>query len=239
MALIEITSPAELPDEPLVTWAAQRLGPAVRAWRSGDAVAVASLGLSGRDRLAVTGAPATVAILVQHAFAELGPSLRPIGAASLITALCARAPSLGLVAKTFGWMQTDVAPPPDDRARLLADVELPTVAGLLDAAFPDSHARPGRPGVRRWWGTCHDGRLAAVTADAWSAPALGFVAGVATLDSARGRGLGRVVVTTAVHTLVREHGWAALMVDSDNTAARRLYASLGMRFREIAAARST
>src|SRR5262249_16182299 len=59
------------------------------------------------------------------------------------------------------------------------------------------------------------------TADAWSAPTVGFVAGVATSATARGQGLGRAVVATAVHRLVGDHGRVALMVDADNPPARR------------------
>lgn len=234
--ITEVRSSRELPDDGLVAWAAQRFGPAVRAWRSRDAVAVASRDLSTRDRLVVRGSPGPVSRLVRHAFAEVGPSLRPLGDPQLIRAVCERVPGLG-PASAFGWMQTDTAPAPDGRAGVLGDADRPEVADLLDAAFPGSYARPGAPGVRRWWGVrdARTGRLVAVTADAWSAPTVGFVAGVATRGSARGQGLGRAVVATAVHRLVGDHGRVALMVDADNAAARRVYASLGLAWHDIAA----
>ncbi|MHB1432162.1 MAG: GNAT family N-acetyltransferase, partial [Streptosporangiaceae bacterium] len=78
--------------------------------------------------------------------------------------------------------------------------------------------------------------VAACAADAWSAPDVGLLAGVATSVRARGRGLGRAVTATALSTLIREHGTAALMVDGANTAARALYESLGMIYRPIRAA---
>ena len=236
--ITELRSSRELPTDALVAWAAQRFGPGVRAWRSGDSVAVASLDLSTRDRLVVRGSPGPVRDLVRHAFAEVSPSLRPLGDPELIAEVSERMPELG-TARSFGWMQTDTAPAPDERAGVVAAADLTEVADLLDAAFPASYARPGLAGVRRWWGVrdARTGRLAAVTADAWSAPTLGFVAGVATRNAARGQGLGRAVVATAVHALVRDHSRVALMVDAGNSAARRLYASLGLAWHDIAAAR--
>ena len=235
--ITEVRSSGQLPADGLVAWAAQRFGPAVRAWRSGDAVAVASRDLSTRDRLVVRGSPDPVSHLVRHALAEIGPSLRPLGDPELIRAVCARVPELG-PPSSFGWMQTATAPAPDTRVGVLADADRPEVTELLDAAFPRSYARPGDPGVRRWWGARDaGGRLVAVTADAWSAPTVGFVAGVATSAAARGQGLGRAVVATAVHRLVGDHGRVALMVDADNPPARRLYASIGLTWHDIAATR--
>lgn len=74
-------------------------------------------------------------------------------------------------------------------------------------------------------------------ADAWSAPGVGFLAGVATAERARGRGAGSAVCGLALDGLVAEHGTAALIVDTWNTAAIRLYRRLGLSWRPLAAAR--
>jgi ribosomal protein S18 acetylase RimI-like enzyme len=111
------------------------------------------------------------------------------------------------------------------------------VAELLYDAYPNSYARPGLAGVRRWAGTFDtEGELAAVAADAWSAPGVGYLAGVATRPSARRLGFGLAAFRFALDTLVAEHGRAALMVDSANTGALGLYQRMGMSWRELGAA---
>ncbi|MFG3437468.1 GNAT family N-acetyltransferase [Nonomuraea sp. NPDC047897] len=114
-----------------------------------------------------------------------------------------------------------------------ADEEVRT---LLAGHAPTSYAVPGGPGVRRWAGLRLDGRLAAVAADAWSAPSVGFLAGVATAAPLRGRGLAERVCRWVSHELVADHGRAALMVDDDNPAAVKVYERLGYRRRRVLAA---
>lgn len=79
-------------------------------------------------------------------------------------------------------------------------------------------------------------RVAACAADAWSAPSVGLLGGVATAIRAQGRGLGKRVTATAISALVRDYGAAALMVDAGNVAAHALYRSLGMTYRSMRAA---
>lgn len=250
----ELTDPAAVQDaaagDPLLSWAAQGLGtrPGVRAWvrRSAGgsvrAVACAHRDLSRRDRLAVRGEPAAAADLVDGALAEVGPTYRVLGTATLVEQLVARRPGLEPT-PVFWWMQTDRPPPPPGPATTwdVADVE---VAAVLRAANPGSYAWPGGSGVRRWAG-CRDqasGRLLAVGADAWSAErvaaaaGVGFVAGIATLPQARGRGLGGAVTALLLRDLVARHGLAALMVDDAAGPARRLYRALGLVERPLRAA---
>ena len=225
-------------DDALLVWAAQDFGPGVRAWRRGDAVAVASPFLSCRDRLAVRGPVRQVAALVRDVLPELGPTYRPVGDAGLVGALPGQVPDLRLV-RTFGWMETDsparaAAQAP---ARWLEARQWSQVAELIQDAYPRSYARPGLAGVRRWAGSLDgEGRVAAVTAEAWSASGIGFLAGVVTRPSARRQGHGAAAFGLALDTLVHEYGRAGLMVASDNHAARTMYARMGMRWRDLGAA---
>ena len=63
-----------------------------------------------------------------------------------------------------------------------------------------------------------------------------IVAAVATSPRVRGRGCARAVVSTALQALVEDYGSAGLMVESDNVAARKLYDSFGLSYRQLGAA---
>jgi GNAT superfamily N-acetyltransferase len=236
--MCELSDPAAVAavtrGDALVAWAAQGMRGGVRVWARGGAVVVASPDLSRRDRLAVAGTPRDAAPLVADALAEVGPTFRPIGGAALVRDLTAAVPNLDLVG-TFGWMETALPPPVVGAASWLDEAAGPEIRALLDAAFPDSYARPGTPRVRRWAGA-RDARgdLVAVAADAWSAPEVGFLA---TAPAARGRGFGAAVCAHVLRAPVAEHGRAALMVDGWNGAAIRLYQRLGLTWHPLAAAR--
>ncbi len=233
-------------DDALLMWAAQGMPGnverwrRVRAWRRGDAVAVATPYLSCRDRLAIHGPARQVAALVRDVLAETGPRYRPIGSSALVHAVAGDLANLA-VAGTFGWMETDRPVVRPGRREVgapwLDDTWSAPVAELLAEAYPSSYARPGLRGVRRWAGVAGpDGALAAVAADAWPAPSVGYVAGVAARLGLRGNGYGGAVFAFVVDTLVAEHGRAALMVNAANTAAVGLYRRAGLRWRELAAA---
>lgn len=221
-------------DDDLVVWAAQDLAGGARAWAGGQAVLAAAADIARRDRLAVWGHPADAADLVRHALAELGPTYRPLGEAGLVEAVAGRVEGMERVA-AFSWMSLDHLPiGPSDGVSWLEGAFDGEIARLLAADAPDSYAAPGRAGVARWAGARVEGALAAVAADAWSAPTVGFMAGVATASALRGRGLAGRVCRWLSGRLVAAHGRAALMVDDHNEAALRLYAALGYRRRPVA-----
>jgi GNAT superfamily N-acetyltransferase len=224
-------------DDPLCMWAGQRLGSGGCAWELDGAVAVAGPDLSGRDRLALWGDPVSAARLAREVLAELGPSYRPLGPAGLICAVTAELGGLEATPE-FAWMDT-VTPPPEATGSTgwLGPAEWPAASELIGLAFPDSYAKPGLPGVRRWAGLRDDtGRLIAVAADAWSAPTVGLLTGVAVHPQARGLGAGAAVCSFVLSALVADYGRAGLMVGCANTAAIRIYERLGMTGRPMRAA---
>jgi ribosomal protein S18 acetylase RimI-like enzyme len=212
------------------------------AWVSDQAIGVLGTDLSRRDRLMVRGHPQAVAALADRVWAVHHPAVRLTGDSALITAVAQVRPSL-VVSDEFGWMQTAThALRPPARQLPVAVEWLPTaadveVAQLLAASFPDSEARPGARGVRRWAGVREAGHLIACACEAWSAPSLGFMAGVTVAQHARGRGVARTLCAAVLGQLCDERGRAALMVDEWNTTAVRLYQELGLTWRPIRSAR--
>jgi ribosomal protein S18 acetylase RimI-like enzyme len=254
--LHEITTMTELrrscSGDGLLLWASQGLPPGrpgeerrrVRVWRRGDALAVAAHFLSCRDRLAIHGPADQVAPLVRDVLGVVGPTFRLLGTADLVADVAGRIEGLAL-RRSFGWMETNrPALPAAGRGRHPADVARwldwswsAPVAELLAEAYPGSYARPGLAGVRRWAGSVTaDGLLAAVTADAWSAPDVGYLAGVAVRTQVQGQGYAAAVFRLVLNALVAEHGRAALMVAAENEPAIRLYRQCGLTWRPVAAA---
>jgi GNAT superfamily N-acetyltransferase len=222
--------------DPLIMWAADR--PGTRSWIRPGAVAVACPDLSRRDRMPVYGEPAAVAELLREVLPQVGPTFRPLGDEPLLAGVAERVPELP-VAGRFAWMETSepVATPAGRHVRWLDDEDLPAVTALLDDAFPESYARPGAAGVHRWAAVRDDdGRLVTVAADAWSAPRVGFLAGVATRPDMRGRGLAAAVCGFATDELLAGRDRVALFADYWNTAAIATYRRLGFRLRPVAAA---
>lgn len=218
-----------LTDDPYLLWSAQGFRPGVRAWTGDSAVAIA-VDFAGKDLLVVDGELEDVARLVA---ATTGAGARwPIGGADLLSRLHERLPGYDL-RPVFGWMETALAPSPDPRAELAAATDEPAIDALLDAAFPTSLARPGKPGVHRWWIVRGSDGLDACGADAWSTEGVGLLAGVTTSTTARGKGYGRAIAASAIAALVGDFGTAALLVDADNVPARKLYESFGMSYRPL------
>ncbi|MEV4218745.1 GNAT family N-acetyltransferase [Nonomuraea sp. NPDC049725] len=231
-------------------WAAQRLEGGARAWALGDAVVAAAPAISRRDRLVVWAGPGPASVgsassvtavrLVRFALAELGPSYRPLGERELVSRVVAELDEVE-VSGAFSWMSLPGGPVPYDDAGgpevgWLGGAAEGEVAALLAGHAPDSYAVPGAAGVRRWAGVRIGGELAAVAADAWSAPSVGLLAGVATVASRRGLGLAERVCRWVSRELVAGHGRAALMVDDDNAAALSVYGRIGYVRRPVLAA---
>lgn len=242
-------------DDDVCVWAAQGFTGRAQAWAIGgdgsgpaDAVAVASPVLARRDRLALWGEPDAVIQLAAQALALTGPSFRPLARGGLIPALCGRLPRVEPAA-TFGWMSAapaglklaGIPAGPDDSygaPRWLAETELASVTGFLTRESPGSYAWPGQPGVGRWAGIDGpDGALAAVAAQAWCAPAVGHLAGVAVRARSRGVRLAARVCGFVAADLATRCGRVTLMVDAGNTPAIRTYQRLGLRYSAIQAAR--
>ncbi|RKT52372.1 GNAT family N-acetyltransferase [Saccharothrix australiensis] len=229
-----LRTPAEVaaanPD-PLVRWAAQCLAPGRGgvAWSHGDAVGVHAPALNRHDRLVLAGPVEDVRAILR---ARARPGLRP-----LVTAGTAAALPEFPAAATFGWMErTGELPAP--ALPWLDESAWDDVESLLRKANPNSYVRPYEPGPRRWTGVrADDGTLVAVGADAWSAPGIGFIAGVATHPDHRGRGLSTRVCAFLTGALLAEHGACALMVDAGNRAAITVYERLGFAYRDVTALR--
>jgi ribosomal protein S18 acetylase RimI-like enzyme len=245
--------------DPLVRWALHARD--ARVWRRPGAVVVACPDLSHWDRLVMNGEPAAVAGLLREVLAETGETFRPFGTEELVGEVVTRVPELE-VSATFAWMET-TAPvtrgrmsgsgtEPDDASTAgpvpgtdlvaapvwLAEEEWPEVTAMIREAYPESYAWPGHPGVYRWAGIRGaDGELLTVAAEAWSTPEIGFMSGVATRPSARGRGLGAAICAFVADDLLAGRERVALLVDYWNTAALATYTRLGFGTRRVAAAR--
>ncbi|WP_327104456.1 GNAT family N-acetyltransferase [Nonomuraea glycinis] len=242
----EFTGLAELRaacDDDLLVWAAQDLTGRARAWAFGDAVVAAAPDISRGDRLAVLGGTRTAPAveLVRHALAELGPGYRPFGERELMRRVTGELTGL-TVAGEFSWMSLTRLPPPAPHPAWdagpvgwLDEGDDEQVAALLARHAPGSYAVPGAVGVRRWAGVRIDGMPASVAAEAWSAPSVGFLAGVATAARWRGQGMAERVCRWVSRELVAAHGRAALMVDDDNLTAIAVYERLGYRRRPVLA----
>jgi hypothetical protein len=219
--------------DPQCMWTAQGLLAGGCAWASDGAVVVACPSLSGRDRLIVRGPAGPAASLVRVVLDSLGPSYAVIGDPPLMTALLARIPWLE-PRGFFGWVdciRRPVCRPVHD-ARWLSRQEWPAADQVLSVAYPKSFARPGAPGVSRWAGiTDRGGSLTSIAADAWSAPGLGFVAGLAVVPEARRTGQGRDVTAFVLSSLMTVNGRVAMMVRYSNAAAIAAYAELGLKYR--------
>jgi ribosomal protein S18 acetylase RimI-like enzyme len=128
--------------------------------------------------------------------------------------------------RRWHWMLTRTTPPPAGVAvEEVADEA--EVTALLDTAAPDSHARPGAPGIEAWLGVREAGRLAAVGAVVRQPDGTGHLRAVTVAAGARGRGLGRELSVALTRRALRGGGVASLGVYVDNEPALRIYRGLG------------
>ncbi|MEV6332910.1 GNAT family N-acetyltransferase [Streptomyces sp. NPDC051909] len=171
---------------------------------------------------------------------EIGTEYRLFGEASLISSLVQQIPNLTPI-RNIVWMDATTSLPElgTPRAQWLNDQHAKGIQSLFTNFFPDSYAQPGCSGVDRWAGVlagAADPMPLAVAADAWSSAGCGFLAGVITHPSARGRGLAQLVCRFVVDSLISQYGRAALMVHADNDPAIAAYERIGMRKRPFLAA---
>ncbi|WNV82100.1 GNAT family N-acetyltransferase [Umezawaea sp. Da 62-37] len=233
----------------LPRWASQALlaahpAPGGAAWEHGGAVGVLAPGLNRRERLVLAGPPEGIAAILHDQARAHGPDLNPLVPDELAAPVTALVPDVVAWAG-FGWMESTGPLPSAPGVRWLRDGELDQAEALLRKVNPNAYVVPREPGARRWAGAHVDGELVAVGADAWSAPHVGFVAGVVTHPDFRRRGLSKALCSFVVHALLAEHPACALMVDRENDAAITVYRGLGFRYRgvtillpaEVAAAR--
>ncbi|WP_370119824.1 GNAT family N-acetyltransferase [Streptacidiphilus sp. MAP12-33] len=224
-----------LTDDPLVLWTAQGLTRGGRAFAGEDAVIAAAPAISTRDRVGVAArSPEAGAALAREVLPQLPRSFRPFGERPVIAAIAAAVPGLEVVGH-FGWMDAHETVAPEREADWLDDTT--GVDALLDAAYPASYAREGVPGVERWAAFRDDAdRLLAIGALAWSAPQVALLSGIAVASDARGKGLALPLCATLARAGLARRGTVALMVEDDNTPARRVYDRLGLRHRPVSAA---
>ncbi|HVK26288.1 MAG TPA: GNAT family N-acetyltransferase [Actinokineospora sp.] len=239
----ELTTPADVAAataDPLLHWGAQALAPGYLypgggAWTLDGATAVHAPGLYRRDRILLTGPPEPALKLLTTLIADLpGPPV-PVAATALADRMRELDPRVVDFA-TFGWMTTSTVPTERRSGpRWLADADLAQADALVRASNPDSWVMPGEPGTRRWAGLFDGDTLISVAGDCWQAPAVGFIAGVATHPNHRGRGASSAVCAFLRDELVTELGACALMVYQDNDVAIRLYERLGFTYQSMSA----
>ncbi len=124
------------------------------------------------------------------------------------------------------WMLSTTRPPGDvPEAVEVADAA--EVDALLDAAAPDSHARPGGPGIEAWLGLREGDALVAVGAVVRQFDGSGHLRAVTVAEHARGRGLGGRLSRALTRRAMRGPGVASLGVYADNEPALRIYRRLG------------
>jgi len=128
--------------------------------------------------------------------------------------------------RQWHWMLT-TSPPQPSVADVVAIEDPDEVTALLDVVAPDSHARPGTPGIVAWLGIRDAGRLVAVGAALQQPDGTGHVRGVAVAEAHRGRGLGRELSRALTLRAMRESGVCSLGVYVDNEPALRIYRGLG------------
>jgi ribosomal protein S18 acetylase RimI-like enzyme len=194
------------------------------AWADGDAVVIAFDSRTGGRRLIGLG-PADDLVPLLHRVAAVMP--RPEGVSNASDAPAA-APWPLATRRVWAWMLCDRLPPePDLEVVELGDAD--TINAVLDAANPDSFARPGDPAVECWLGAPADGVPVALGAIARVGDGTGYLRGVTTLPAYRGRGLGAAVSAALTRRAMVPTGVATLGVYVDNDPALAVYRRLGYR----------
>ncbi len=196
------------------------------AWRLDEAAAVAARRPMAREILTtVTGfGPARdQARLLAALTAEIEPPDRLTVAAPVEVV-----PESWRLLEVRHWRWMLSSTPPPGEAPGVVEVDDPDeVDALLDEAAPDSHARPGTPGVEAWLGLRDGPPLVAVGAVVRQPDGSGHLRAVTVAPHARGRGLGRRLSVALTRRALRGPGVASLGVYADNEPALRIYRGLG------------
>ncbi len=124
------------------------------------------------------------------------------------------------------WMLTNTQPAGEVPDAVVVD-DAAAIDALLDVAAPDSHARPGTPGIEAWLGRRDGEALVAVGAVVRNPDGSGHLRAVTVAPHARGRGLGRELSIALTRQALRGPGIASLGVYADNEPALRIYRGLG------------
>lgn len=237
----ELKTPADVAavtTEPVLTWGAQALAPGYpgdrgQAWEHDGAVLVYAPGLYRRNRVMLAG-PAEQALKLLTSV-RLPTSGAPIARTELAEEMCLLDPRWSGFA-TFGWMTTTRDPGErPDGVRWLTEHDLDAADHLVRTANPDGWLLPRETGTRRWAGMFDGDTLVSMAGDAWPAPAMGFIAGVATHEDHRGKGASSAVCAFVRDQLLAEHGSCGLMVYANNATAIRLYERLGFTYQSMTA----
>jgi len=196
------------------------------AWRLDEAVAVVSRRPIAREELTVLagfGPEPHQARLLESLTAEIeAPDRLTLTASAGVVPDAWRLDPV----RHWNWMLTSTLPL--GRAPDVVEVDDPhEVDALLDLAAPDSHARPGTPGIEAWLGLRDRRDLAAVGAVVRNPDGSGHLRAVTVAPYARGRGLGRSLSVALTRRALRGQGVASLGVYADNEPATRMYRSLG------------
>jgi ribosomal protein S18 acetylase RimI-like enzyme len=129
----------------------------------------------------------------------------------------------------FRWLASALPPslPHEDAVEVLGGRDVADIDALLDAGYPETSSRPGKSGIRRWYGIrATSGELVACGADR-SRNGVGFLAAITVAPDRRGTGLGAALTATMARRLAAEFDAVALGVTVENGLANALYQRLG------------
>jgi ribosomal protein S18 acetylase RimI-like enzyme len=196
------------------------------AWQLDEAVAVLSDRPIARERLTVLtgfGPAADQGRLLAGLVGEIEPPHR-----LTLTASAGAVPVRWRLedVKHWHWMLASTPPGEGVPGAVVVDDDA-EIDALLDVAAPDSHARPGTPGIEAWLGLREREALVAVGAVIRNPDGSGHLRAVTVAPHARGRGLGRSLSVALTRQALRGPGIASLGVYADNEPALRIYRQLG------------
>ncbi|HEX6151062.1 GNAT family N-acetyltransferase [Nocardioides sp.] len=216
---------SELGDLPFVR---HQLDPALvlGAWRLDEAVAVVSRRPIAREELVVLtgfGPADDQARLLASLAEEIEPPDRLTLTAA--TDVVPVAWSLAEV-RRWNWMLTSTRPPDPVPDEVVVVDDPQEIDDLIDTAAPDSHARPGTPGIEAWLGWRAGADLLAVGAVVRNPDGSGHLRAVSVAPHARGRGIGRSLSVALTIRALSGRGIASLGVYADNEPALRIYRGL-------------